>query len=150
MELAVVQEALLAAGAGKPPALVKAVTDGLAVRDPEAPVVTARAGDLKSDPGLRDYENVPLPNMRVTFEADPTARLDTIEYRTAVDDYMVREVLPYVADAWHDPAQTRIGYELPLTRHFYAYTPPRSLNEIDSDIQILESEIQRLLSEIAT
>ena len=144
----VAQEVLLSAGAGKPLGLVKAVTDSLAVQDPEAPVVTDRAGNPKSDPGLRDYENVPLPNMRVTFEADPTARLDTIECRTAVDDYMVREVLPYVPDAWHDPANTRIGYELPLTRHFYFYTPPRPLAEIDTQIKHLEEHIQSLLAEI--
>ena len=141
------QEALLSAGTDKPLTLVKAVADGLAVRDPEALVVTDRTGDSKSDPALRNYENAPLPNMRVTFEADPTARLDTIEYRTAVDDYMASEVLPYVPDAWHDPAKTRIGYELPLTRHFYIYTPPRPLTEIDTQIKHLEEEIQSLLAE---
>ena len=144
----VAQEALLSAGAGKSLAFVKAVTDGLAVQDPEAPVVTDRAGAAKPAPDLRDYENVPLPDMRVTFEADPTARLDTLEYRTAVDDYMVREVLPYVPDAWHDPAKTRIGYELPLTRRFYTYTPPRPLAAIDTQIKGLEEEIQSLLAEI--
>ena len=144
-----VQEALLSAGAGKPSVLVKAVADGLAVRDPEAPVVTDRAGDPKPDPDLRDYENVPLPNVRVTFEADPIARLETIEYRTAVNDYMTCEVLPHVPDAWHDPAKIKIGYEIPLTRHFYTYRPPRRISEIDADIRALEDEIQMLLAEVA-
>ena len=144
----VAQEALLSAGAGKPLALVKAVTDGLAVQDPEAPAVTDRVGDPKSDPGLRDYENVPLPNVRVTFEADPTARLDTIEYRTAVDDYMAREVLPYFPDAWHDLDKVKIGYEIPLTRHFCTYSPPRPLDEIDAEITTLEAEIRSLLTEV--
>ena len=144
----VAQEALLSAGAGTPLALVKAVTDGLAVQDPEAPVVTDRAGDPKSDPALRDYENVPLPNVRVTFEADPTARLDIIEYRTAVDDYMAREVLPYVPDAWHGHTKTNIGYEIPITRHFYTYRPPRLISEIDLEIQALEEEIRILLAEV--
>ena len=133
----VVQEALLSAGTNKPPALVKALTDGLAVRDPEAPVVTDRASDPKPDPHLRDYENVPLPNMRVTFEADPTARLETVEYRTVIDDYMAQEVLPYVSDAWHAPTKTKIGYEIPLTREFYAYTPPRPLADIDAELVVL-------------
>ena len=144
----VVQEALLSAGATKPPTLVKTVTDDLAVRDPEAPVVTDRAGDPKPDADLRDYENVPLPNVRVTFEADPTARLETIEHRTAVEDYIACEVLPYVPDAWHDPTKIRIGYEVPLTRHFYTYTPPRPLTEIDAEFEALEAEIKDLVVEL--
>ena len=144
----IVQEALLSAGAGKPPALVKAVTDGIAVQDPEAPVVTGRASNPKPDPGQRDYENVPLPNLRLTFEADPTARLDTIEYRTAVDDYMAREVLPYGPDAWHDSTKTKVGYDIPLTRQFYTYSPPRPLDEIDAEITTLEAEIRALVAKV--
>ena len=130
-----------------PAALVKAVTDALAVRDPEAPVITDRAGNPKPDPDLRDNENVPLPEVSVAYEPDPTARLETIEYRTAVDDYLETEVRPYVPDAWHDPAKTKIGYEIPLTRHFYTYTQPRPLKEIDAEIKTLEAEIQALLTE---
>ena len=144
----VAQGALLSVGAGKLPALVKTVTDGLRVQDPEAPVITDRAGYPESDPSLRDYENVPLPTMRVTFEADPTARLETVEYRTAVDDYITREVRPYVPDAWYDAAKTKIGCEIPVSRHFYAYTPPRPVAEVDADIRDLEDQIQVLLSEL--
>ena len=145
----VVQEALISATANKPTALVKAVTETIAVRDPDAPIITDRAGSPRPDPELRDYENVPLPELRVAFEADPTARLETIEYRSAADDYLDAEVHPYVPDAWHDSDKTKIGYEIPLTRHFYTYTPPRSLNEINSDIRILENEIQSLLAEVS-
>ena len=144
----VAQGALLSAGAGKLPALLKTVTDGLGVQDPEAPVITDRAGYPKPDPSLRDYENVPLPTMRVTYWADPTARLETVEYRTSVDDYMTRAVLPYVPDAWYDAAKTKIGCEIPVTRHFYAYTPPRPVAEVDADIRDLEDQIQVLLSEL--
>ena len=56
------------------------------------------------------------------------------------------EVLPYVPDAWVDHARTKIGYEIPLTRHFYKYVPPRPLEEIDAEIKALEDEIQRLLA----
>ena len=143
-----VQEALASAGADTPAALVKAVTDALAVRDPEAPVITDRAGNSKPDPDLRDNENVPLPKMSVAHEPDPTARLETIEYRIAIDDYIEAEVHPYVPDAWHDPAKTKIGYEIPLTRHFYTYTPPRPLHEIDTEIKTLELEIRGLLLEV--
>ena len=145
---AVMSEALDSAGLGKTATLVKAVTEAIAVRDPEAPIITDRSGNPKPDPDLRDYENIPLPAVSVAFEDDPTARLGTIEYRTAIDDYMETEVLPYVPDAWYDPDKTKIGYEIPLTRHFYTYTPPRPLTEINAEIKALEAEIQTLLTEV--
>ena len=142
---ATVQEALASAGADTTAALITAVTDALAVRDPEAAVITDRAGSPKPDPDLRGNENVPLPEVSVAYEPDPTARLEAIEYRTAVDDYLETEVHPYVPDAWHDPAKTKIGYEIPLTRHFYTYIRPRPLREIDAEIKELETEIRALL-----
>ena len=38
-------------------------------------------------------------------------------------------------DAWVDHDKTKIGYEIPLTRHFYMYVPPRPLEEIDAEIK---------------
>jgi len=146
---AAMSEALESAGIDKTTALVKAVVEAIAVRDPKAPINTDRSGNPKPDPNLRDHENIPLPPMNVTFEHDPTARLKTIEYRTAIADYMEHEVLPYLPDAWHDPTKTKIGYEIPLTRHFYTYTPPRPLNQINAEIKTLETEIQTLLTEVS-
>ena len=146
---AVVRDVLVAVIGEKPAPLVNAVTSALAVRDPGAPVVTDSKGRPKPDPTLRDYENVPLPTKRVDHETDITRRLDTVEYRTAIDDYLEAEVHPYVPDAWHDPKKTKIGYEVPLTRHFYTYTPPRPLEDIDTEIASLEAEIQTLLAEVA-
>ena len=117
------------------------------MRDSDAPVLTTK-GKPKPDPTLRDYENVPLPPKRATFEADTSRRLDTPEYQTAIDNYLESEVHPYVPNAWHDPIKTKIGYEIPLTRHFYTYTPPRPLEEIDTEIRTLETEIQALLAEV--
>jgi type I restriction enzyme M protein len=61
---------------------------------------------------------------------------------------MEKEFLPYVPDAWVDYGKTKIGYEIPLTRHFYVYRPPRPLKEIDAEIKDLEREIQDLLAEV--
>jgi type I restriction enzyme M protein len=131
-----------------PKAIDKPLWDILAVADPEAPVITNRKGEPEPDPDLRDNENVPLPVMSVSWEEDVTERLGSMEYRTAVDDYMTAEVLPYVSDAWVDYTKTKIGYEIPLTRHFYKYVPPRTLAQIDAEIKALEAEIQKLLSEV--
>ena len=143
----VLEELLLSAGADNAQALIKALTDGLAVRDPEAPVLTDRAGNPKPDPDLRDYEKIPLPTVQVTFEADSITRLETVKYRTAVDDHLTDEVHPYVSDAWHDPDKIAIGYEIPIIRHFYTHIRSRSIQEIDAEIQTLESELQSLIAE---
>ena len=110
-------------------ALRKAVWDALSVRNREGPVVTNSKGEPQPDPELRDYENVPL--------------------NESVEDYMPREVVPFVEDAWIDESKERIGTEIPLTRLFYRYQPPRRLEEIDAEIRELEGEIQKLTQEVA-
>lgn len=131
-----------------PKPVEKALLDVLAVRDPEAPVVTDRKGNPEPDPDLRDNENVPLPGVSVAWTHDPIDRLATVEYRTAIRDYVNAEILPYAPDAWVDHDKTRLGYQIPLTRHFYEYTPPRPLAEIDAEIRELEAEINELLKEV--
>jgi len=131
-----------------PKAIEKALWEVLAIADPEAPVVTNRKGEPEPDSDLRDNENVPLPAMPVAWVADPSERLAMTEYRAAVTNYMAAEVLPYVGDAWVDWDKTKIGYEIPLTRYFYKYVPPRPLADIDAEIKALEAEIQELLSEV--
>ena len=65
--------------------------------------------------------------------------------RPIIDAYMAAEVLPHVPDAWVDYSKTKVGYEIPINRHFYVYTPPRPLAEIEGDIASLEGEIAELL-----
>jgi type I restriction enzyme M protein len=108
--------------------LRKAVLDALSGRDPEAPIVTDRQGNAEPDPELRDTENVPLG--------------------VPIDDYIEREVLPFVPDAWVDDPKEKIGSEIPLTQLFYRYEPPRPIEEIDSDIEQLEGYIQKLTREV--
>jgi type I restriction enzyme M protein len=131
---------------GKP--IENAIVDALAVRDPDADPITDKHGHPEPDPDLRDNENVPLPNEPVRYEPDPTDRLATDTYLKAVEQYVEQEVHPYVPDAWIDHTKTKIGYEIPLTRHFYVYTPPRPLDVIDAEIKQLEQEIQELLREV--
>jgi type I restriction enzyme M protein len=129
-------------------ALVKEVLKAAAQANPEGVLVTDKMGHPQPDPDLRDNENVPLPDVAVPWETDVTERLETPAYRAAVDEYIKMEVLPYVADAWIDYDKTKVGYEIPLTRHFYKYVPPRPLAEIDAEIKHLEDKIQLLLREV--
>ncbi|MFJ6496450.1 class I SAM-dependent DNA methyltransferase [Streptomyces virginiae] len=123
------KDAVVAAGLTWPTGapFAKAVRETIGVRDPEGEVQKVK-GTPESDADLRDFENVPLGE--------------------DVEDYLKREVLPHVSDAWIDHTKTKIGYEIPFTRHFYVYKPPRPLTEIDAELKSLEAEIQALLGEV--
>lgn len=41
-----------------------------------------------------------------------------------------------------------VGYEIPFNRHFYQYQPPRSLADIDADLDAVSAEIMKLLQEV--
>ena len=64
-----------------------------------------KSGKPVADTSLRDTENVPL--------------------KEDIEEYFKREVLPYAPDAWIDNTKTKVGYEIPFTRYFYKYVPPR-------------------------
>ncbi|MFD5825845.1 SAM-dependent DNA methyltransferase, partial [Lentzea sp. NPDC060358] len=108
--------------------LHKAFWGAISVPDPEGEVQKAKDGAVLPDPDLRDYENIPLDE--------------------DIDAYFKREVMPHVPDAWIDRDKTKVGYEIPFTRHFYVYTPPRPLVEIDAELRDLEAQIQKLLGEV--
>ena len=108
----------------------KFVVAALGEPDPDAAACLDRDGNPEPDPQLRDTETVPLDEN--------------------IDDYMEREVLPHVPDAWVDHSKTKIGYEIPLNRHFYVYEPPRPLDVIHADLHELETEIVGLLAEVTS
>ena len=63
--------------------------------------------------------------------AEPDADLrdtETVPLKESIEEYFKREVLPHVPDAWIDHGKTKVGYEIPLNRHFYRYEPPRPLD----------------------
>lgn len=116
-------------------AQLKLIVKHLSEHDDEAEVCKVK-GKVEANPDLRDNENVPLTE--------------------SVDDYFAREVLPHVPNAWIDTKKTDeqdgevgiVGYEIPFNRHFYEYVPPRSLTEIDADLDKVSSEIMQLLNEV--
>jgi type I restriction enzyme M protein len=132
----VVSDSLLGCGVKAPAAFWKALLSALSERDETAPICRDAAGNPEPDPELRDYENVPL--------------------KESIYDYFEREVKPHVPDAWinetvrdHKDGQVgKVGYEIPLTRHFYKYIPPRPLEVIEAEIADLEKDIVRMLREV--
>ncbi|MGF2039783.1 MAG: type I restriction-modification system subunit M [Nostoc sp. CmiVER01] len=121
-------DALKAADVKVSAPLKKVIMNALAERDKTADICTDKDGNTEPDTDLRDYENVSL--------------------KDDINEYMKREVLPHVPDAWVDESKTRIGYEIPFTRHFYEYVPPRPLEEIEQEIKDLEEEIRGMLEEV--
>ena len=107
---------------------LKAVVSALGERDEDAEICRNRDGEAEADAELRDTENVPL--------------------KESIQAYFEREVLPHVKDAWVDHSKTKVGYEIPLNRHFYRYEPPRDLAVIEDEIKSLEKDIIRLLAEV--
>ena len=97
-------------------------------RNTKGQVVTDKKGNPKPDSSLRDTENIPL----------------TMD----IQEYMEKEVLPHVPDAWVDHSKTNIGYEVNFTKYFYQYKPLRSLDEIRKDIMAIEQETDGLLKEV--
>jgi type I restriction enzyme M protein len=60
-----------------------------------------------------------------------------------------KEVLPHLPNAWIDHTKTKVGYEIPLNRHFYVYEPPRLLDDIENDIKEVEAEILSMLKDLS-
>lgn len=97
-------------------------------RNAKDEIVTDKKGNPKPDSSLRDTENIPL----------------TMD----IQEYMEKEVLPHVPDAWVDHSKTNIGYEVNFTKYFYQYKPLRSLDDIRKDIMAIEQETDGLLKEV--
>ncbi len=127
----------------------------LGEKDPTAQPCLDAKGNQEPDADLRDTENVPLPQgivlpLPLDYEGKKNkGKVDITKLIALVKDhceaYLKAEVLPYRADAWIDHKKTKVGYEIPFTRHFYQYEPPRPLEAIEADIKALEKEIMAML-----
>ncbi|WP_024868868.1 type I restriction-modification system subunit M [Pseudoxanthomonas suwonensis] len=92
--------------------------------------------EYEPDPALKDAENIPL--------------------KEDIVSYFLREVRPYVPDAWidretldeQDGGIGKVGYEINFNRVFFQYQPPRPLHEIDAELAGVEQRILELLREV--
>ncbi len=108
----------------------------LSQHDDEAELCRDKKGNLEPNPDLRDYENIPL--------------------KEDIYEYFEREVKPHVPLAWIDEKKCDpkdgkvgiVGYEIPFNRHFYEYKPPRDLEDIDAELDLVTKEIIELLNEV--
>ena len=109
--------------------LIESIADGLSVMDKSAEMQKDKKGNVLYDPETKDTEIVQL--------------------KESIDDYMRREVLPFVPDAKaffeenlnaKEPI-IKTGAEIPFTRYFYKYQTLKSTEELESEISALEIEI---------
>jgi type I restriction enzyme M protein len=115
-----------------------AIERALGKRDPEAEIVTDSKGEPEHDTELRMRERVPLSE-------------DPIEY-------FKQRIDPYVENAWINTSNKYyddkdgelgvVGYEINYNRYFYEPEQSRPLDEINEEIQELDSEISQLLDEV--
>lgn len=102
-------------------------------RDEKSNIKKGKDGKPKADSSLRDSENVPFLR-----EGKPQT----------IAEYMQREVLPHLPDAWVDESKTKIGYEINFTKYFYEFKPLRSLEDIRKEILALEMETVKAVQQI--
>lgn len=114
----------------------KVLQKHLSETDEQAAVCYNNKGLPEANPDLRDHENVPL--------------------KQDIYEYFEQEVKPHVPDAWIDEGKRDekdgevgiVGYEIPFNRYFYEYKPPRPLEAIDADLDIVTKDILNLLGEV--
>ena len=83
---------------------------------------------MKPDPELRDHERVGL--------------------HENIDEYYAREIKNNLPNSWIDRTKDKLGYEISFNKEFYKVKKPRSIEEIQNEIQKLNESIQIKLSKI--
>lgn len=117
-------------------ALMGKIADGLSVMDKEAVIQRDRKGNIIYDTETKDVEIVP--------------------YKENINDYMKREVLPYVPDAKaffeenlkKKTPVIKTGAEIPFTRYFYQYEAPQEPEVLEERFLALEKDITTRVAEL--
>ncbi|MGB7980458.1 MAG: hypothetical protein WCF36_06655 [Candidatus Nanopelagicales bacterium] len=107
-------EAAYDAGISPDEKVLKLIVKSAAHADPEAPVITDRKGNALPDPYLRVQESVPLRHGFLALNP----REQPVALAADADAYLRTEVHPWCPEAWVDPSKTKVGFEIPFTRHF--------------------------------
>jgi type I restriction enzyme M protein len=112
-----------------------------ATTDSSAEPFVGKKGKVEADADLRDNENIPLPKGFIGLSDQKKIEM----VKVLANEHLINEIHPYVPGAWIDHGKTKIGYEIPFTRQFYTYLPPRPVSEIRTEIDSIEQQIQDLM-----
>lgn len=116
--------------------MIEKIADGLSVKDKTAEIQRDKKSNILYDKETYDKE--------------------IVKYTESIEDYMVREVLPYVPDAqWFYEENlgakkpiVKVGAEIPFTRYFYKYTQPTPSNELAVKFMELEMSVSERIDKL--
>lgn len=116
--------------------LIDKIADGLSVMDKTAEIQRDKKGNIIYD--KETYDKV------------------IVKYTESIEDYMAREVIPYVPDAqwfWEENIGAKkpvikIGAEIPFTRYFYKYQQPQPSEELAVKFMELEGNVSERIKEL--
>lgn len=116
--------------------LIAKIAYGLSVMDKEAEIQRDKKGNIIYDKDSKDTE--------------------LVGYEEDIDEYMQREVLPYVPDAkaffeenmGAKKPVIKTGAEIPFTRTFYRYQAPTASEDLEHRFIELEEEVTGIVSEL--
>lgn len=109
--------------------LLKKVVDGLSQMDKSAEIQNDKKGNI-------------------IYDKD-TADIEIVNIKTPIEQYMAKEVLPFISDAkaffeedlGKKKPVIKTGAEIPFTRYFYRYQMPQSVEKLQNMIDNLEQSI---------
>ena len=116
--------------------LLDKIADGLSVMDKSAEIQRDKKGNIIYDKETKDTE--------------------IVKFDESIEDYMAREVLPYVPDAqWffeEDLSKkspvVKTGAEIPFTRCFYKYQQPKPSEELEQRFLELEKSVSERIKKL--
>lgn len=142
---------------------LRAIARAMSVTDPKAEPVVKKvhksgSKDIETllttydvyENRLPDYGYMPV-RKGVFVEYEPDSDLRDSEKIPVTEDiyaYFLREVRPYVADAWINLPPTKIGCEISFNKYFYKPVPLRSLEENARDILALDEQSQGFIKSL--
>ncbi len=114
--------------------LIDKIMAGLSVMDKKATIQRDRKGNIIFDTETKDIE--------------------IVKFEESIEDYMTREVLPYISDAvafFEEKIDAKkpvikTGAEIPLPRYFYKYTQPTPSSEIEAKFIELEHSVSQKIT----
>ena len=116
--------------------LLGKIADGLSVMDKSAEIQRDRKGNVLYDKETKDAE--------------------IVKWGESIEDYMAREVLPYIPDAKaffeENPGAKnpviKTGAEIPFTRYFYKYQKPVPSEELKAKFMELELSVSERVAKL--
>ena len=136
MNVSEFETALAKVMAGFDKKLIAKLVDGLSKMNKSATIHIDKKGNIIYDKETKDTE--------------------IVRYDEDIEDYMAREVLPYIPDAkaFFEENLTakkpviKVGAEIPFTRYFYKYLEPQPTEDLATEFQTLEESVRNKINSL--